>query len=134
MVFFAISSKELLAHTKPDKQTFFNIVCMLTMGLALLLIPMLTVKNRLWGMYFFPGLVFTSIALLSAADSYMEAIKSKKFTPSRLLSLVKIPPIVLLLTVALSYWAPEFINSFIFLGTRIPSSPQFALPPWLMGV
>jgi hypothetical protein len=134
MVFFAISSKELLARTKLDNRTFFNVVSILTMGLALLLIPMLTVKNRLWGMYFFPGLVFTSIALLSAADSYMEAIKSKKFTPSHLLSLIKIPPIVLLLMAALSHWAPEFINSFIFLGTRIPSSPQFALPPWLMGV
>lgn len=134
MVFFAISSKELLALTKLDNRTFFNVVSMLTMGLALLLIPMLTVKNRLWGMYFFPGLVFTSIALLSAADSYIEAIKSKKFIPSRFLSFSTIPLIALLLIAVLSYWAPEFINSFIFLGTRIPSSPQFALPPWLMGV
>lgn len=134
IVFFAISSKELLSNSKLDNQTIFNVVSMLTIGLALLLIPMLTVKNRLWGMYFFPGLVFTSLALLSGADFYIDAIKSKKFTPSRLLSLVKIPPIVLLLIVILSYWAIEFINSFIFLGTRIPSSPQFTLPRWLMGV
>jgi hypothetical protein len=134
IVFFAISSKELLAHTTLDNSRIFNVLSILVMGLALLLIPMLTVKNRLWGMYFFPGLVFTSIALLSAADSYIEAIKSKKFIPSRLLSIVKIPLIALLLIVVLSYWAPEFINSFIFLGTRIPSNPQFALPPWLMGV
>jgi hypothetical protein len=134
IVFFAISSKELIAHTTLDNSTIFNVLSILVMGLALLLIPMLTVKNRLWGMYFFPGLVFTSIALLSAADSYIEAIKSKKIIPSRLLSLVKIPLIALLLIVVLSYWAPEFINSFIFLGTRIPSNPQFALPPWLMGV
>jgi hypothetical protein len=134
IIFFAISSKELLAHTTLDNSTIFNVLSILVMGLALLLIPMLTVKNRLWGMYFFPGLVFTSIALLSAADFYIEAIKSKKFIPSRLLSLVKIPLIALLLIVVLSYWAPEFINSFIFLGTRIPSNPQFALPPWLMGV
>jgi len=134
IVFFFISSKELLAQTKLDNRTFFNVLSILTMGLALLLIPMLTVKNRLWGMYFFPGLVFTAIALLSAADSYVEAIKSKKFTPSRLLSLIKISLIALLLINVLSYWAPEFIRSFIFLGTRIPSNPQFALPPWLMGV
>jgi hypothetical protein len=85
-------------------------------------------------MYFFPGLVFTGIALLSATDSYIEAIKSKKFIPSRLINVVKIPLIALLLIVVLSNWAPEFIRSFIFLGTRIPSNPQFALPPWLMGV
>jgi hypothetical protein len=134
ILFFALSSKELFAHTKLDNRTFFNILSILTVGLGLLLIPMLTVKNRLWGMYFFPGLVFTSIALLSATDSYIEAIKSKKFIPSRLLRVVQIPLIILLLISTLSYWAPEFINSFIFLGTRIPSSPQFALPPWLMGV
>jgi hypothetical protein len=134
ILFFAISSKELFAYAKLDNLTFFNVLSILTVGLGLLLIPMLTVKNRLWGMYFFPGLVFTGIALLSATDSYIEAIKSKKFIPSRLLSVVQIPPIILLLIAALSYWAPEFTNSFIFLGTRIPSSPQFALPPWLMGV
>ncbi len=134
IIFFAISSKELLSNSKQDNRTIFNLVSMLTIGLALLLLPMLTVKNRLWGMYFFPGLVFASIALLSGADFCIDAIKSKKFIPSRLLSLLKIPPIVLLLIVVLSYWAPEFINSFIFLGTRIPSNPQFSLPPWLMGV
>jgi polyferredoxin len=95
---------------------------------------MLTVKNRLWGMYFFPGLVFTGIALLSVTDSYIEAIKSKTFLPSRFLIFSTILLIALLLIVVVSYWAPEFINSFIFFGTRTPSSPQFALPPWLMGV
>jgi hypothetical protein len=134
IVFFALSSKELLAHTKLDNRIFFNVLSILTIGLALLLIPMLTVKNRLWGMYFFPGLVFTGIALLSATDSYIEAIKSKKFISSRLISVVKIPLIALLLIFVLSYWAPEFIRSFIFLGTQIPSNPQFVLPPWLMGV
>ena len=134
IVFFAISSKELLSHTKVDNQTLFKVFSVLTVGLALLLIPMLTVKNRLWGMYFFPGLVFTGIALLSVTDTYIEAIRSKAFIPSRFLSFSTIPLIALLLIVVVSYWAPEFIKSFIFLGTRTPSSPQFALPPWLMGV
>jgi hypothetical protein len=134
IVFFIISLKELFNHAILDKQKFYNILFILAIGLALLLTPMLTVKNRLWGMYFFPGLVFTAIALLSAADSYIELINSKKIIPSRVLSLAKIPLIVLLLIIVLTYWGPEFINSFIFLGTRTPDSPQFALPPWLIGI
>jgi hypothetical protein len=134
IVFFTLSSKELHNHAMLDKERFYDILFILAIGLALILTPMLTVKNRLWGMYFFPGLIFTAIALLSAADSYIESINSRKYIPSSVLSLAKIPLIVILLIIVLTYWGPEFINSFIFLGTRTPDSPQFPLPPWLMGM
>jgi hypothetical protein len=133
-LFFFKLLQELLVQTKLDSREVFNFLSILLVGLALLLIPMLTVKNRLWGMYFFPGLVFTSIALLLVVDLYIEAIKSKKLIPSDLLTSVKIPLVLMFLGIVFSYWAPEFMNSFIFLGTRDPSNPKFALPEWLVGV
>ena len=131
ILFFFLASKKILENRYTNHLVIFNVLSILTIGFSLLLVPMLTVKNRLWGMYFFPGLVFSSTAFLMIAEEYIYQVKSCALIQSKLLLSTQIPFAIIFLTILLTYWAPEFINSFIYLGTHDPTMP---LPPWLIGV
>lgn len=134
ILFFFLASKKILGNHYTNHLVIFNVLSILTIGLSLLLVPMLTVKNRLWGMYFFPGLVFCCTAFFMIAEEFIYQVKSGTLIRSKLLLSTQIPFAIILLAISLTSWAPEFINSFIYLGTRDPSNPKMLLPPWLIGV
>lgn len=134
IVFFALASKSLLKCGRLNHLVIFNSLSILLLGIVLILIPMLTVKNRLWGMYFFPGLVFTCTALIMITEEYIVKVRSGELIQSKILLSTQIPFVIIFLAITLTHWAPEFINSFIYLGTRDPSNPKMQLPSWLIGV
>lgn len=134
IIFFALVSRALLRCRHSNYLGVFNALSILTLGLALVLIPMLSVKNRLWGMYFFPGLIFTCIAIIMITEAYIKKVNSGELIQSNILLSTQIPFVIIFLAITLTYWVPEFIDSFIYLGTRDPSNPKMQLPPWLMGI
>ena len=114
------------------KQYQSSLLVLLIMGIGfmLLLSPMIGVKNRLWGMYLFPGMVFTMLALFSAADQNITTKNSEsKFT--NFISLCLFFTIIFL---TLFSWAPRFLRDFIELATRNPLNPNTPLSIWLLGV
>jgi hypothetical protein len=50
---------------------------LLVIGIAMLASPMTAVKNRLWGMYLYPGFVFFLTYLFSALDNYLHHSKNE---------------------------------------------------------
>ena len=113
-----------------DRTQLLTIVLSI-IGAALLLSPMISVKNRLWGMYLFPGLIFVSLAFFTFIDS-MEF--KKVSTPRAQVYRVAIN-CLLVMTIALASisWAPSWINGFIDLGLRNIRGSEYALPSHLMG-
>jgi len=134
VVFFTALLKNLSKQCKIDRQTSFNLFLLALLGLTLLCIPMISIKNRLWGMYLFPGLIFTCLALFAILDRYAESRRAGSFIRSNFHISTQIPLAIIYLFLLLTYWGPAFINSFIFLGARDPSDPKILLPPWLTGV
>lgn len=124
----------LIKQCKVDCQTCLNLLLLTFLGLALLCMPMISVKNRLWGMYFFPGLIFTSFALFAMLDRYAECSRTSSFIRSKLQISTQVLLFIIYLFLLFAYWGPLFINSFIFLAMRDPSNPKMLLPPWLTGV
>jgi hypothetical protein len=100
-------------------------------GAALLFSPMISVKNRLWGMYLFPGLIFVSLAFFTFVDS----MDFKKVIPRGQVYRVAIN-CLLAMTIALASlsWAPRWINDFIDLGLRNTRGSEYTLPSHLTGV
>ena len=115
----------------PDHFQFMTLVLSI-IGAALLLSPMISVKNRLWGMYLFPGLIFVSLAFFTFVDS----MEFKKISTSRAQVYRVAINFLLVMTVALASisWAPRWINDFIDLGLRNTRGAEYVLPSHLMGV
>jgi len=101
-------------------------------GAALLLSPMISVKNRLWGMYLFPGLIFVSLAFFTFVDS----IEFKKVLAlkGRISRLVIYCLLAMTIVLASLNWAPRLIDDFIDLGLRNARGVEYALPSHLTGV
>lgn len=115
----------------PDQAQLLTLVLSI-IGAALLLSPMISVKNRLWGMYLFPGLIFVSLAFFTFVDS----MEFKKISTSRAQVYRVAINCLLVMTVALASisWAPRWINDFIDLGLRNTRGAEYALPSHLMGI
>ena len=101
-------------------------------GAALLFSPMISVKNRLWGMYLFPGLIFVSLAFFTFVDS----IEFKKMPTSKGQINRLAINCLLVMTIALASlsWAPRWIDDFIDLGLRNSRGSEYVLPSHLTGV
>lgn len=101
-------------------------------GAALLLSPMISVKNRLWGMYLFPGLIFVILAFFTFVDS----IEFKKVSASKGQINRLAINCLFAMTIALTSisWAPRWINDFIDLGLRNTRGSEYTLPSHLTGV
>ena len=134
IIVFSLMLKALLKSQHSNRLVIFNSLSIFIIGIALILVPMLTVKNRLWGMYFFPGLVFTCTAIIIIAEGYIEQVKSGQLIQSKKLLSTQLLLVIIFHVITLTYLVPEFINSFIYLGTRDPSNPKMPLLSWLIGV
>lgn len=107
------------------------ISCLLTMIAAIQLIsPMLSVKNRLWGMYLFPGLVFMQISSYSLLNNIADTCKPppyrKHFFTKAMLFFI--------LVLVLCVWLPTFICDFAYLATRDIGNNHNQLLPRLVGI
>jgi hypothetical protein len=99
-------------------------------GAALLLSPMLSVKNRLWGMYFLPGLIFFQLGFFSVLDSRLSLSNQiKKRSDALYLGMLGL---VSINTIAI--WLPHLIADLIFLATKNINIYQSPLPPHLIGI
>jgi hypothetical protein len=108
----------------------FLTLLIMCIGFMLLLSPMVGVKNRLWGMYLFPGMIFTILALFSAVDQNI-TIKNSGSIFSKFITLCLF--FIAIFTTFFS-WAPRFLKDLIELATRNPLNPHSPLSIWLLGV
>ena len=99
-------------------------------GVALLLSPMLSVKNRLWGMYFLPGLIFFQLGFFSALDSRLTLLSQHK----KILNTPYFAMLAFAVILTIVVWLPLFIADFIFLATKNINIHQSPLPPHLIGI
>lgn len=115
----------------PDRAQLLTLV-LSVIGAALLFSPMISVKNRLWGMYLFPGLIFVSLAFFAFVDSM--GFK-KTLTPGMQVNRIAVN-CLLAMTISLASlsWAPRWINDFIDLGLRDIRGSTYTLPNHLTGV
>lgn len=101
-------------------------------GAALLFSPMISVKNRLWGMYLFPGLIFMSLAFFTFVDSI--EFKKAPISKGHINRLAINCLLVMTIALASFYWAPRWIDDFIDLGLRNSRGSEYVLPSHLTGV
>ena len=114
------------------EQYQFSLLILLIMGIGfmLLLSPMVGVKNRLWGMYLFPGMIFTMLALFTSVDHDIATKNSRpKFT-----KLITLCLFFITIFMTLFNWGPRFLKDFIELATRNPLNPNTPLSIWLLGL
>lgn len=109
----AISWKQL-------NSTLLILLAVLTIGCLMFVSPFLSIKNRLWGMYLYPG----SILIIISAFYATELARKMKLglicneTRSNPLKYMGGATLIALLIAAICYWAPHSIQDIKFLGTR----------------
>jgi hypothetical protein len=93
---------------------------LLIIGCLMFISPFLSIKNRMWGMYLYPG----SILIITSVFYAAELVRKKQFgtvfkeplsTPLKYLSATTL---IGLLVTAICFWAPHSIEDIQFLGTR----------------
>jgi len=131
-IFLASQLQDFRKKNVSQNQSLMFILLLASIGGMLLLSPMLGVKNRLWGMYLFPGLIFVMLAFFLMIDT----IEFNNPRSSNLKFKRSAAIFLLIATLALGFcsWGPKWINDFIGLGSR--NSPELQTPPpsHLMGV
>jgi hypothetical protein len=132
--FLFLLSKALLRVGGLREEDLLSIFILLTIGFSLLFLPMVSVKNRLWGMYFFPGLVFLTAGIFAIIDIYIQKKNDNSIIILGFLDSLKTSLLVFFLVIVSFSWIPNFINNFIFLATRNPNIYFDRFPQWLLGV
>jgi hypothetical protein len=132
--FLFLLSRTLLKIGNLRKEDLLSIFILLAIGFSLLFLPMVSVKNRLWGMYFFPGLIFLTAGIFAIIDIYIQKKNDNLIIFLGFLESLKTSLLVFFLVIVSFSWIPNFINNFIFLATRNPNIYFDRFPPWLLGV
>lgn len=125
-----------VAYRKSEKPSDLKesipLTCLAIVAISMLLLPMISIKDRLWGMYLFPGMVFSTVLFFSMLD-YLNTANISKSIRNIIYSLnCTLIPIYII--IFFHNWLPSFFNLIYFLGTRSPSSNKFPLPNALIGI
>lgn len=93
---------------------------LLIIGCLLFVSPFLSIKNRMWGMYLYPG----SMLIIASVFYAVELARKKRFETifngplSTSLKYLSATTLIGLLAVAMYFWAPHSVKDIQFLGTR----------------
>jgi hypothetical protein len=110
----------LVIRWKQLDSNLLVLVTLLIIGCLMFISPFLSIKNRMWGMYLYPG----SILIITSVFYTTELVRKKQFeiifngplsTPLKYLSATTL---IGLLVVATYFWAPHSFEDIEFLGKR----------------
>jgi hypothetical protein len=93
---------------------------LLIIGCLMFVSPFISIKNRMWGMYLYPG----CILIITSVFYNTELVRKKQFDMiftgplSTLLKYLSVITLTGLLVVVTYYWAPHSIEDIKFLGAR----------------
>ena len=93
---------------------------LLIIGCLMFVSPFISIKNRMWGMYLYPGSILVITSVFYAAEvvrkkHFGTAFKEPLTTPLKYLSAITL---IGLLVTATCFWTPHSIKDIQFLGTR----------------
>ena len=136
-----IGGKILFKKIKISQDTLL-LYSFFLIGIAFFALPIFSVKDRLWGMYAFPGSMFLICFLFGFADKslllksnyqsknfinkdYFEINIGLKIYQSAIKAVFEIQIffiLILILFISLLKWWPTFISDFIFLANHFPEN------------
>jgi hypothetical protein len=70
---------QLVRHREVEVETLLS-TALLIIGIAMLASPMTAVKNRLWGMYLYPGFIFLLTYFFSCLDRHLKQSRNEPIT------------------------------------------------------
>jgi hypothetical protein len=104
----------------------------IVIGLIFLMIPLLSVRDRIWGMYFYPALIYLYLGAFSIIDNQLGT--SGLMAPKKPIAMVGATFLALTLYLVISTWTPNFLLDFDILHHRSPSQVIHDLPQRLIGI
>jgi hypothetical protein len=104
----------------------------IVIGIIFLMIPVLSVKDRMWGMYFYPALIYLYLGAFLIIDKQLNI--SGFIEPKKPISMIGATFLTFTLYLVISTWAPNFILDFNILHYRSPSQVIHDLPQHLIGI
>jgi hypothetical protein len=96
------------------------------------MIPLLSVRDRIWGMYFYPALIYLYLGAFSIIDNQLGT--SGLMAPKKPIAMVGATFLALTLYLVISTWTPNFLLDFDILHHRSPSQVIHDLPQRLIGI
>ena len=128
----------LIPHRSQRSQEIFIIPTLIYLaGISLVLSPMISVHNRIWGMYLFLGTIFILIGIFASLD---KTIRIERYACGKIKIASNIPLLLNLFLVGLTLyflimnWLPKFIDDMLVLANRPLLEYQQPLPPRLVGI
>lgn len=104
----------------------------IVIGLIFLMIPVLGVRDRMWGMYFYPALIYLYLGAFSIIDKQM--VTSGFMTLKKPIAMVGATFLAFTQYMVISTWTPNFLVDFDILHDRSPSQVIHHLPQRLIGI
>ena len=104
----------------------------IVIGLIFLMIPVLGVRDRMWGMYFYPALIYLYLGAFSIIDKQM--VTSGFMALKKPIAMIGATFLAITLYMVISTWTPNFLMDFDILHDRSPSQVIHHLPQRLIGI